>query len=209
MNDEFVLSFDRLPGKSVIEQVGKMLPISNLEYLSIRASDVVAPVFDLNWIELFERCPEVTTFQAIGRGTSPLVRALATRKLPNTRQGWKEKKFRHGSKDRSSAQQTRSAVPHAEAPIFPKLAFLSLKNLDFLESRLGGVLFDDVENGLRQRKVAYGAPLNVLCIDDCTISIKRAKALGKHVEKLDWDGESWSELEWEDVSDSDDTTQGK
>jgi hypothetical protein len=49
----------------------------------------------------------------------------------------------------------------------------------------------------------------MLRIDECTISIKRAKALGKFVEKLDWDGDSWSELKWEDVSDSDDTTQSE
>ena len=218
MDDEFVLSFDRMPRKGLIEQVCKMLPISNLESLSICAVDVVVPVFDLDWIELFERCPKVTTLQAVGKVTSSLVRALTTRKLPNTRHGCKEKKSRHDSRDRTLAQPVKSTVPHTNALILPKLAFLSLKSLDFRESILGSNLLDVVEDGLRQRKVAYGAPLKTLFIDDCTISTKRAKALEKLVEKLDWDGdegnkfedrnESGWELGWEDDYYSD-TTQGE
>jgi hypothetical protein len=105
------------------------------------------------------------------------------------RRGWKEKKSRHDSMDSTRTQQDGSTAPHAHTPIFPKLTFLSLKKLDFGESKPPGILFDVVQNGLRQRRVEYGTPLKMLCIDDCAISTKHAKALEKHVEKLLWDGE--------------------
>ena len=91
MEDDFVLSFDGLVRKGLIERVCKMLPISSLEFLSISSIDVdgivVGPV---NWVELFKRCVEVTTMQAIGGGTSSLVRALTSpksSKLASMRRG--------------------------------------------------------------------------------------------------------------------------
>ena len=193
MEKDFVLSFKGLPRKGLIERICKILPISNLEILSISAIDeygtVVGPV---NWAELFKSCVEITTMEVIGRGTSSFVRALTAPKLPklaNMRHGRKEKKLRHDSRDSTRTQQDGSTAPHAHTPIFPKLMFLSLKKLDFGECKPPGILFDVVQSGLRQRRLAYGTPLKMLCIDECAISTKRAKALEKHVGELLWDGE--------------------
>ena len=201
VEDNFVLSFAGLVREGLVERVCKMLPISSLEFLSISFIDVdgivVGPV---NWVELFERCVEVTTMQAIGRGTSSLVRALTSPKSPklaNTRRGWKEKELSHDSRDSTPAQPARSTAPPAHTPIFPKLTLLSLQKLDFDERKPSSILFDVVQNGLRQRKVAYGTPLKMLFIDNCTISTKRAKALEKHVEELLWDedeGEAFEDM---------------
>jgi hypothetical protein len=129
---------------------------------------------------------EVTTIQAVGRGTSSLVRALTTPKLTNTRHDGKGKQRRHDDRDGSTpAQLAKSTAIHEDAPVFPKLAFLSLKRLDFAENERHsgtGILFDVVERGLRQRRVAYEAPLKVLHIDNCAISAKRAKTLQKLVQ---------------------------
>ena len=175
MEDQFVLSFDGSIRKGLIERVCKMLPISSLEFISISAIDVYGPA---NWAELFKHCVEVSTIQANGRGTSSLVRALTSQKPPKQDSG-----------DVTLAQSAESTAPPAHTPIFPKLTSLLLKNLDFGETESPGILFDVVQNGLRQRKVAYGTPLKMLCIDDCAINTKRAEALEKHVEKLLWDGE--------------------
>jgi hypothetical protein len=166
-DDEFVLSFDGLPRfgnwTDLLEGVWKMLPISNLEFLSVSDFDILDSV---NWVELLKRCTKVTTMQAIGRGTSGLVQALTT-----------------------PAQLARSTALHADAPIFPKLAFLSLKRLNFAEGQPpSNTLFSVVEEGLRQRKVAYKAPLKILRIDNCAISSKRTRALQKLVKKFHWDG---------------------
>jgi hypothetical protein len=127
-DDEFILSFEGLPEvghwTDLIEQVCKMLPISNIEFLSISASDIVNIV---NWAELFKGCTKITTIQAIGRGTSGLVRALTTPKVTNTRRGRKWKKARRDNRDTTPAQPAKSNASHAHVPIFPKLAFLSLK----------------------------------------------------------------------------------
>ncbi|KAF8486832.1 hypothetical protein DFH94DRAFT_3537 [Russula ochroleuca] len=188
-SDEFALSFDGLPElgdwTDLLEGVCKMLPISNIESLSISAFDIIDSV---NWVDLFKRCTNVTTMQAIGRGTSGLVRALTTPKLTNTRRGGKGKKMTRGTGDSTPAQPARSTASHADAPIFPKLTFLSLKRLDFGEDQHpSGILFNVVEEGLRQRRVAYKAPLKILRIDNCAISAKRARALEKLVQKFDWD----------------------
>ena len=192
VEDDFVLSFDGSAMKSLVEQICKLLPISSLEFLSVRADIYDTVVGPVNWVELFKHCVEVTTMQLIGRETSNLVRALVGPKSPkpaNTARGWEEKKLRHDNMDRTRTQQHGSTATHAHTPIFPKLTFLSLKKLDFGENKPPDILFDVVQNGFRQRKVEYGTPLKMLCIDDCAISTKHAKALEKHVEELLWDGE--------------------
>jgi hypothetical protein len=205
-DDEFVLSFDGLPElgnwTDLLERVCKILPISNLEFLSIFAPDIVDSVY---WVEVFRSCAEVTTMQAVGRGTSSLVRALTTPKLTNMRLDGKGKQKRRDDKDSSTAAQpARSTAAHEDAPIFPKLAFLSLKRLEFAENEHNsGILFDVVERGLRQRRVAYKAPLRVLHIDNCAISAKRAKALQKLVEKFHWDGKEGFLDVFEDAGDPD------
>ena len=214
--EEFILSFDGLPEHGswtdIIVQVCKMLPISNLEILSISASNVLDRV---NLVELLKRCTKVSAMQAVGRGTSALVRALTTSKATNTadpKPTGKGKKKRHDSKDSTPAQPTKSTA--APAPLFPKLTFLSLKRQDFAEiNHPSGILFDVVENGLRQRKVEYCAPLKMLRIEECAISARRTKALQKLVQDFRWDrkksfpdepeGVRADELNDEDDSDSD------
>ena len=190
-HNAFLLSFDGLPElgdwTDLVERVFKMLPISNLEFFSISAPDVVDP---LNLVELFKGCAKVTMLQAIGRGTSGLVKALATSespKVPNTtRWDWKKTGLDNG--DSTAPQLAESMAKHAHAPIFPKLTFLSLRRLGFAEIyRPTGIVFDVVERGLRQRKVVDKAPLKMLCIDDCAVSTKRARALQKLVLKFHWD----------------------
>ena len=185
--EEFVLSFDGLPEHDkwtdIIVKACKMLPISNLEFLSISASDIVDRV-DL--VELFKRCTKVSAMQAVGRGASGLVRALTSSKATNTntKSVGKRKKMRHDINDSASAQRTAPAP----APLFPKLTFLSLKRLDFAENKHpSGILFDVVENGLRQRKVEYRAPLKILRIEECAISAGRTRALQKLVQNFRWD----------------------
>ena len=204
-DDEFVLSFDGLPElgnwTDLLEGVWKMLPISNLEFLSVSAFDIIDSV---NWVELIKRCTKVTTMQAIGRGTSGLVQALTTPKLTNPRRGGKGKKKLRGTRDSTPAQLARSTALHADAPIFPKLAFLSLKRLDFAEGQPpSSTLFSVVEEGLRQRKVAYKAPLKMLRIDNCAISSKRTRALQKLVKKFHWDGKEGFLDGFEDFCDYD------
>jgi hypothetical protein len=190
-DEEFILSFEELPEvghwTDIIERVCKMLPISNIEFLSISASNIINIV---NWVELFKRCTKITTMQAIGRGTSGLVRALTTPKVANTRRGVKWKTKRCDNRDSSPAQPAKSIASRAHAQIFPKLKFLSLKRLDFTETEYSShTLFDVVHQGLRQRMGVNRAPLEMLCIDSCAISAKRAKALQKFVQKFHWDRE--------------------
>jgi hypothetical protein len=130
--------------------------------------------------------------QATGQGTSTLVRALATPKFTTTKPG--------GGKGRGRASRDSSSIPPApHVPIiFPKLAYLSLKGLDFAESEhQSGILLDVVEKGLRRRRLAYKAPLKMLRIDNCAISTKRAKALEKLVQRFCWDREG---NEFEDLA---------
>jgi hypothetical protein len=222
-HNELVLSFGGLleigDWTDIIEQVCNRLPISNLEFLSISAPDVIDPV---NLVELFKRCTKVTTMQAIGRGTSGLVRSLAAPKvapkvapmvapevapkvrnnryayrppLPNRK--YRKKKGRD-NRDSTPAQPASSSITAAQPArssaaqvrIFPELAFLSLKGLGFAEIECPtGIVFDMVERALRQRMVTYKAPVKMLCIDDCAISTKRARALQQLVQEFHWDEE--------------------
>jgi hypothetical protein len=185
---EFVLSFNglRLGNHSdLLEEVCKMLPISNLEFLSIFSAYTGDPI---NWVELFKRCTKITAIQAIGGGTSSFVRALTTPEATNTKPNKKGKQKRRDDRDSTLAQPGRSTSLAADGPIFPKLTFLSLKRQDFAEGQHPlGNLFDVVERGLRQRRVAYKAPLEMLHIDRCFISAQRAEALQKLVQKFHWD----------------------
>jgi len=190
-DNELVLSFNGLrkhrDWRDLVEQVCKMLPVSSLEFLSISAAEVVDPV---NLIEMFKRCTKITAMQAIGRGTSGLVRALAVPKVTNTntRRAVEGKKKRRDGTDSTSLQAAGSNAAHAPVPIFPKLTFLSLRG--FADTReTAAELFEDVEIALQQRMVTCEVPLKMLCIDDCAISAKRANALQKLVQEFRWDKE--------------------
>jgi hypothetical protein len=201
--EDFLLSFDGLPElghwTDLVERVCKILPISNLESLSVSAPDVVDSV---KWVDLFKRCTKVTTLQATGHGTSSLVRALTS----NMKLGKKRRRERQRNRDSTQAQPARSTVADVHAPMFAKLTCLSLKELDFDENEHpSGILFNVVDKGLRQRKVEYRAPLKMLSVDSCAISSRRAKALEKLVQRFHWDGKesTFDELEDSDDSDSD------
>jgi hypothetical protein len=196
-DNEFVLSLERLPDvgnwTGLLERVCKILPISNLDFFSICATDVV-PVNSINWVELFKHCPNVATMQAIGRGTSSLVRALTSPNSNsnsnsnsnlNSRPGGKGKKKKRDNRGSAPAQSARGNASHAHTPLFPKLTYLALKQLDFGD----GVLFDVVVKGLHQRRAACKAPFKSLRVECCNISPKRAKALEKLVQDFHWDGE--------------------
>jgi hypothetical protein len=176
---EFVLSFDRLPEfghwKEVLERACKMLPISNLEFLSITTPDTVDST---NWAELFKRCTNVTTIQAVGRGTSGFIRALSP--PPNTKKGKRKRREDSGT----------SAMPAPGPIIFPNLTSLFLENLDFTETKpRSGVLYDVLAFGLRQRNSTYNVPIRKIRVDRCVIPLRRANALERLVTEFHWDGE--------------------
>jgi F-box-like len=183
---EFILSFDGLGNFSdLLKGVCKMLSISNLKFLSISSyyfGDTV------NWAELFEGCTEVTTLQIIGLGASSFVWALTAPEATNANPNKEGKQKRTDNRDSTLAQPAGSTASRADAHIFPKLMFLSLKGLDFAEEYApAGILFDVVKRGFLQRKVAYNEPLKMLRIDNCTIIAWRAEALQKLVQEFHWD----------------------
>jgi hypothetical protein len=154
-DNKFVLRFVHLPNHDIIKRVFEILPISNLEFLSISSLD--AATASVNWVEVLKRCTKVSAMQIIGIGTCSLVRGITTTSTP----------------------------AHMHAPIFPNLTSLTLKKLDFTEiEQPSRALFDVLQKGLRQRMVAF------LCIEECSISAKRAKALKKLVQKFHWDEEA-------------------
>jgi hypothetical protein len=175
---EFVLSFDGLAqaahSREILERACKMLPISNLEFLSINTPDSTGSI---NWAELFKRCTNVTTIQAIGCGTSDFIRALTP---PNTKKG-KSKKH-----DGSGTSATRALGPI----IFPNLTSLLLENLNFTETKShSGIFYEVLVNGLRKRTSTYNVPIRKVCVDHCVIPVGRANALKKLVTDFRWDGE--------------------
>jgi F-box-like len=186
-NAELVLSFDRLsrPGHStdLLKQACKVLPISNLEFISMSATNII----DINWFELFGCCTNVTTMQAIGQGTSGFVRALTAPTVTNAGLSKEGKKRKQGSGE-STVVQPASIVAHAHAAIFPELKLLGLTELNFSEGKhTSGILFDVFERGLQQRMAASGAPLKLLRISNCDISTEHASDLRKLVQDFHWD----------------------
>jgi F-box-like len=185
-NAELVLSFNRLskPGHStdLLKQACKMLPISNLEFISMSASSTI----DINWVELFSCCANVTTMQAIGYGTSSLVRALTAPTVTNAGSSKEGSKGKYDKRE-SALVQPASTVVHAHTAIFPKLKFLGLTELYFFESKhASGIPFDVFERGLQQRMAASGAPLELLRIRYCDISAEHANDLEKLVRDVHW-----------------------
>jgi len=205
---ELTMSFERLPsfGPSaqggILEAVFNMLPISNLEFLSI---SVLAFAPSVNWYELSQRCEKVTTIRASGRGTSGLLRSLAPIRPTKTKSGSKGKRGRcaNGVTRAQEAIHTTGAL--ARITPFPKLTSLLLENLDlrfFLAQY--GVLYDVIAYVLRRRR-ANDTPLNMLGVDRCVITPDRAKGLKRYVRELRWDGDEGLPFEeWD--SDSDFTT---
>jgi hypothetical protein len=184
-NAGLVLSFDGLskPGHSteLLKQACKMLPISNLESISMSVTHII----DINWAELFSCCTNVTTMQAIGHGTCNLVRALTA---PTTTNAGPRKEGRKGKPDnRENTVEPASTVAHTHhAAIFPELKFLGLAELSISENRHNtGDLFDIFERGLQQRMAASGEPLKLLRLEDCDISTEHTNDLQKLVQDFD------------------------
>jgi hypothetical protein len=115
----------------ILGQVCSMLPISNIEFLSISAPEMDRSV---NWGELFQRCAKLTTIEANGHGASGLLKELAPpkpKKAPSGGKGRKRKLDNRGVPAPASSSHTATA--DMPVPIFPKLTSLFLKNLDFCE----------------------------------------------------------------------------
>ena len=163
-NPELVLSFNGLsnPGHStdLLKQAFKMLPISNLESISMSASEN----FDVDWVELFGCCKSVTTMLAIGPGTSNLLQALTATVVTNAGSSEDGRKWNHYNRE-STVAQPAGTMAHVHAAIFPELKILGLSgfNSTFNEGKfrplLVGMPFDHLERGLQQRTAASGAPL--------------------------------------------------
>jgi len=179
-------SFGHSTQEDILEGVFSMLPISNLESLSISLPAFVPSV---NWYELYQRCERVTTIRASGRGTSGLLRSLAPLKLTKTTSGSKAKKGRCVNRATRLQRAIDTAGGHAAITPFPKLTSLLLENLDFgFAMDQYGDLYDVFAYVLRRRR-ANNTSLNMLEIDHCVITPDRAKGLKKYVQELRWDGD--------------------
>jgi hypothetical protein len=194
---ELTLSFDGLhdfgPSNQadMIRQICRILPISNLEFLSISASDTVQSV---DWYQLFQRCKKVTTIQASGRGTTGLLQSLAPPKPTNTPSGSKGKKRKGKRATQGQGQAANNAAGGSRATStaapFPKLTSLLLENLNFnITVSSYGMLGDALINILRRRKTDSKTPVKTLTVDNCVITASRANSMQKHVEDFIWDGD--------------------
>jgi len=191
---ELTMSFDGPPlfghstslKEDILEDVFSMLPISNIEFLSI---SVPAFVPYVNWYELSQRCEKVTTIRASGGGTSGLLRSLAPLNPTQTTSGSKGEKGRCVKGATRLHEAINTAGGHAAITPFPKLTSLLLENLDFnLAMDQYGVLYHVIAYVLRRRK-ENNTPLNMLGVDHCVITPDRAKCLKKYVQELRWDGD--------------------
>jgi len=146
----------------LLGRVCSMLPISNLEFLSI--SGFEDSIQSMTWYELFQRCMKVTTIQAEGSGTIGLLQALALPKAADT------------------------GGASATAP-FPKLSSLLLEDLD-LRTHVppSAPLYDVLVSALQQRE-KNNMPLRMLSINQCVITANYADNLKKHVQEFCWDGD--------------------
>jgi F-box-like len=166
---------------NTLERMCTMLPITEVEFLSISSPDMVQPV---NWGSLFRRFEKITTITARGHGTTTLLQTLTPPKpVSTTSGGGGTGKKRRGDRDVHSqgADDTAAHVP----PVFPKLTTLVLRKLDFDRNvpRCGN-LYDVLTNTLRRRKL-HKVPLKSLTIEYSIISINRSNALSKLVQEFD------------------------
>jgi F-box-like len=154
-----------------LERMCDILPIAEVEFLSILAPDMVQPV---KWGELFRRCEKITTIEADGCGTTTLLETLTPSKPVRTTSGGKGK-WRRGDRD-AQAQGADDIAAHVP-PVFPKLTTLVLRDLDFSENvPRRGNLYDVLMNTLRRRK-SHNVTLKSLTIEYSVITDNRANAL--------------------------------
>jgi hypothetical protein len=179
-------SFGHSTQRDILGAVFRMLPISNLEFLSIQV-----PAFDtsVNWYELSQHCEKVTTIQASGSGTRDLLQSLAPLEPTKTTFGSKGNKGRCVNGATRVQGTINIASAHAPVTSFPKLTSLLLKNLDFsFAMNQYSVLYYDVFAYVLQWRRTNNTPLNVLGLDHCVITPDRAKGLETYVQELRWDG---------------------
>ena len=146
----------------ILRRMCSLLPISNLEVLSISSPDDL--IQSVNWYKLFQQCINVTTIHAKGRGTIGLLQALAPPKATDT------------------AGTCATTTP------FPKLTSLLLEDLNFnTEMPSSDTLYSIFIPVLLRRKMNSMA-LNVLGIKRCVIVAQYANSLKKYVQEVCWDG---------------------
>ena len=168
----------------ILGQVCHMLPISNIEYLSIHHHDEFLVA---DWYALFQHCKKVTTIHARGDGAINLLQALAPPEDTDATMGMQ---VEAETNDAADAQGTSTP--------FPKLTCMLLENLNLgAHMHPSTTLYDIIMNALRQRKMSK-MPLKVLCLDRCIITADYVNGLEKHVEEFWWDGDSKSYNEWGD-----------
>jgi hypothetical protein len=188
----------------ILGQVCSMLPISNIEFLSISARKMDRSI---NWGELFQRCAKLTTIEVNGHGASGLLKELRPpkpKKAPSGEKGRKRKLDDRGPAPASSSHTTTADTP---VPIFPKLTSLFLNDLDFSEPNYhpDAVYVYEVLSTMLRRRRACEVPLRMLRIYNCIVTTNRANALGKLVPEFAWhrDGNE-SESEGSSLDESDD-----
>ncbi|KAI0252265.1 hypothetical protein BJV78DRAFT_367459 [Lactifluus subvellereus] len=162
--------------RDTLERVCIMLPIAEVEYLSISASDVL---HSINWEGLFLLCEKITTIDLCGCGTTTLLQRLTPPKLGRSTSSGKGMKRED---DRNAqAEGVDSTAPYV-SPVFPELTTLLMRGLDFSENvpRCGN-LYDVLMNALRRRTL-HKVPLKKLSINNNIISAKHSNALERHVQ---------------------------
>ncbi|KAI0289294.1 hypothetical protein BC826DRAFT_1177413 [Russula brevipes] len=183
----------------IFGQVCSMLPISNIEFLSISALKMDRSI---DWGELFQRCAKLTTIEANGHGASGLLKELTPpkpKKAPSGEKGRKRKLNDRGVPASASSSHTTTA--DMPVPISPKLMSLFLSNMNFCgPAHHPGALYDTLSTMLRRRR-ACKVPLKMLIIDDCIITTDRANALGALVPEF---VQHWNESEGSSLDESDD-----
>jgi len=200
---ELTISFVGLPPfrhpsqEDILEDVFSMLPISNIEFLSISVPAVM-PVPSMKWYGLSQRCKKVTTIRASGCGTSDLLRSLAPRIPTETTSSGQVKRGR--CIKRATRPQGVIYIGVRITP-FPRLTSLLLEDLDFGSAMAPcGVLYNEFANVLRQRR-ANNTSLNILEIDRCVITFNHVKGLRRYVRELRWDGKRSDPFEGCDSND--------
>lgn len=199
MNSEadHILTFDGVSSFStqadIIRRACSVLPISNIEVLSVFAPDTIESV---NWYELFQHCKKVTTIKAKARGTTSLLQALTP---PKPTDMASESKREHGKRDYTAAQPlavNSIVAAHATTTPFPELTSLLLGDLDFDAYVSGSVfLYDVIVDALRGRQ-ANKTHLKTLHVDRCVITAERANSLKEYAQEFHWDKDEG--YPWED-----------
>ena len=205
MNSEagLILSFEGVSNfgpstqADILKRACSILPISNIEVLSIFAPE---PVRSVDWYELFQHCKKVTTIKAGARGTASLLQALAP---PKPTDMVPESKTEQGKRDNTAAQsQAVNNIVAAQATTtpFPELTSLLLGSLNFDYYVSGSVVLYDVIVDILRRRQANKTHLKTLHVDGCITTAERANSLKEYAQEFHWDedeGEGYFD-QWED-----------